>query len=43
MNDNTFFDIPSACHETLYAYVQDILDGRNMDEDLPEKVAVLLP
>ena len=35
-----FFDTPFACHETLFTYVENMIDERNMDEDIPENVAV---
>ena len=38
-----FFYTPSACHETLHTYVENILDGRKMDKDIPENFAVFPP
>ena len=37
MNENyLFFDTPSACPETLYNYVENILDLRKTDQKVSE-------
>ena len=42
MNENSLlFETTSACHETLYTYVENILDGCKMDQTVSEQVLVL--
>ena len=37
MNDNyLFFDTPSACHETLQTYVENMLDRHKTDQNISE-------
>ena len=37
-----FFDTPSACHETLYTYVEKILNGRKTDGEIPGNVETFM-
>ena len=37
MNDNyLFFDTPSACHENIFTYIENILDGLKIDINVSE-------
>ena len=41
MNEKSLlFDTPSACNETLYNYVENILDGCKTEQNVSESVSV---